>query len=185
MKLDAALKTTGTRFKLFPQPKYLKAFRKPETVYLNIRPEEIEEGPADARMFVIDAVNKLPYSQVYRPPFREKINKPVTAGADGHFDHLAVNSRAFSCATMYATVRRVLDIWEDYFGHQIEWHFEADFERLELIPLIEWDNAQSGYGFFGIWLRQGHGRRHTIHAPTARTLMCWPTNSDTASFSRR
>jgi hypothetical protein len=48
---------------------------------------------------------------------------------------------------MYATVRRALDIWEDYFGHRIEWQFEADFARLEMIPLIEWDNAQAGYGF--------------------------------------
>jgi hypothetical protein len=55
---------------------------------------------------------------------------------------------------MYATVRRVLDIWEDYFGHRIEWHFESDFARLEMIPLIEWDNAQSGYGF----LEFGYGR---------------------------
>ena len=56
---------------------------------------------------------------------------------------------------MYATVRRALDIWEDYFGHHIEWHFESDFAKLELIPLIEWDNAQSGYGY----LEFGFGRR--------------------------
>jgi hypothetical protein len=48
----------------------------------------------------------------------------------------------------------VLDIWEGYFGHQIEWQFHADYERLELIPLIEWSNAQSGYGF----LEFGYGR---------------------------
>ena len=53
-----------------------------------------------------------------------------------------------------ATVRRVLDIWQDYFGHVLEWHFESDFARLEMIPLIEWDNAQSGYGF----LEFGFGR---------------------------
>jgi hypothetical protein len=41
----------------------------------------------------------------------------------------------------------VLDIWEDYFGHLLAWHFEPDFDRLEMIPLIEWNNAQSGYGF--------------------------------------
>ena len=55
---------------------------------------------------------------------------------------------------MYATVRRVLDIWEDYFGHRLDWHFESQFERLELIPLIDWDNAQSGFGF----LEFGFGR---------------------------
>lgn len=48
----------------------------------------------------------------------------------------------------------VLDIWEDYFGHSIPWHFETDFDRMEMIPLIDWDNAQSGYGF----LEFGFGR---------------------------
>jgi hypothetical protein len=56
---------------------------------------------------------------------------------------------------MYATVRRVLDLWEDYFGHRIDWHFESDFARLEVIPLIEWDDAPSGHGF----LESGFGRR--------------------------
>jgi hypothetical protein len=60
-------------------------------------------------------------------------------------------------------VRRVLDIWQDYFGHRIEWHFESDFARLELIPLIEWDNAQSGYGFleFGYGRIEGGGIDHS------------------------
>lgn len=154
LKLDADLKGFGTRFLIFPQPRFLSAFKQPETVIISVPPEEIRPGPSDSRMMVIDAVNKLPYSKNYRPPYREKPNDPVMPGADGHFDHLDVYSREFSCATMYATVRRVLDIWEDYFGHRIEWHFEADFERLELIPLIEWANAQSGYGF----LEFGYGR---------------------------
>ena len=70
---------------------------------------------------------------------------------------------------MYATVRRVLDLWEDYFRHPIEWHFEAEFPGCELIPLIEWDNAQSGYGF----LEFGFGRtagRHRPHPPLLREL---------------
>ena len=29
----------------------------------------------------------------------------------------------------------------------MEWQFRRRFERLELVPLIEWDNAQSGFGF--------------------------------------
>ena len=48
---------------------------------------------------------------------------------------------------MYGAVRLVLDIWEDYFQRQVEWHFSEHFARLELIPHLDWDNAQSGYGF--------------------------------------
>ncbi|CCH54590.1 hypothetical protein BN8_03774 [Fibrisoma limi BUZ 3] len=157
VKLDVRLESVGTRFRLFPQPRFLSAFQTPETVYISVPPEEIKPGPADNRMIVIDAINKLPYSRFFRPPYIGAKNPPVQPSSDGHFDHLDIESREFSCATMYATVRRVLDIWEDYFGHQIEWHFEADFSRLELIPLIEWNNAQSGYGF----LEFGYGRSIT------------------------
>jgi hypothetical protein len=155
MQLDARLAQTGTRFKIFPQPRFLPSFSKPEVVTVSVPAGAVRAGPADDRMFVVDAVNKMPYSQFFRPPYRGEMNPPVPPDGNGHFDHLDPNSRAFSCATMYATVRRVLDIWEDYFSHRIEWHFEADFAKLEMIPLIEWDNAQSGYGF----LEFGFGRK--------------------------
>lgn len=163
MQLDAALENTGTRFLIFPQPRYLNIFSKPEVVHISVPPNEIQPGPADDRMFVVDAINKLPYSRFLRPPYLGAKNPPVKPGLNGHFDHLDPDSREFSCATMYATVRRVLDIWEDYFGHRIEWHFESDFAHLELIPLIEWDNAQSGYGFleFGYGRNTGGGIDHT------------------------
>ncbi|WP_207714401.1 hypothetical protein [Scytonema sp. UIC 10036] len=154
-QLDATLENTGTRFHIFPQPRFLNIFPQPEVIHISVPPNEIQPGPADNRMYVVDAINKLPYSQFSRPPHLGAKNPPVKPGPDGHFDHLDPDSREFSSATMYATVRRVLDIWEDYFGHQIEWHFESDFGRLELVPLIEWDNAQSGYGF----LEFGYGRR--------------------------
>ncbi len=152
MKLDADAKQNGTRFKLFPQPRFLDGFAEPEIVHINVPTNRIAAGPADDRMFVIDPLNKLPY-EFDLPPFRGPVNVKVEA-KNGHFDHLEPGTRAFSCATMYATVRRVLDIMEDYFGHRIEWHFRADFARMELIPLIDWDNAQSGYGF----LEFGFGR---------------------------
>jgi len=163
LQLDTRLANTGTRFRIFPQPRFLTAFSQPETVIISVPPNEIQPGPADDRMFVMDAINKLPYSSFFRPPYTGSRNEPIQPGPDGHFDHLEPDSRAFSCATMYATVRRVLDIWEDYFEHRIEWHFEADFAHLELIPLIEWDNAQSGYGFleFGYGRRIGGGIDHT------------------------
>ena len=154
VKLDAEAARTGTRFRLFPQPRFLNAFRNPETVHINMPPGSIQAGPADDRMFVVDAINKDPYDQFSGPPFLGLHNPSVIPGSDGHFDHLDIDSREFSCATMYATVRRTLDIWEDYFGHSIPWHFEASFDRLEMIPLIDWDNAQSGFGF----LEFGFGR---------------------------
>jgi hypothetical protein len=154
LRLDAALEAVGTRFRIFVQPRFMPGFDEPETIRVSVPPDKIQPGPADERMYVLDAVNKRPYG---RRPFLGDRNPPVEPGPDGHFDHLGVDSRAFSAATMYATVRRVLDIWEDFFGRRIEWHFRLDFERLELIPLINWDNAQSGYGF----LEFGFGRSET------------------------
>lgn len=153
--LDARLEDVGTRFRLFPQPRFLGIFDEPEVVYVSIPPSQIQAGPADDRMYVVDAKNKLPYTPLFRPPYAGEQFPKTQAGPDGHFDHLDPDSREFSAAMMYATVHRVLDIWEDYFGHHIAWHFEPEFARLELIPLIEWDNAQSGYGF----LEFGYGRK--------------------------
>jgi len=48
---------------------------------------------------------------------------------------------------MYGTIRFVLDVWERYLGSAIPWHFAQDFNRLELVPVVEWNNAQCGYGF--------------------------------------
>lgn len=155
MKLDAAIAQVGTKFLIFPQPRFLEFFEEPELVYVKIPPNEILPGPADDRMYVKDAISKRPYGQFNRPPYTGFSNPPVLPGPKGHFDHLDKDSREFSAATMYATVRRTLDIWEDYFGRKIEWHFQMDFEKLELIPLIDWDNAQSGYGF----LEFGYGRK--------------------------
>lgn len=165
VQLDKKVAETGTRFLIFPQPRFLKAFSKPEIVYISVTPDEIQPGPADDRMFVVDAVYKLPYSKLFRPPYGRDspANPPVKPGEDGHFDYLKPDTREFSCATMYATVRRILDSWEDYFDKErIDWHFESEFSRLEMIPLIEWDNAQSGYGFleFGYSPRPGGGIDH-------------------------
>ncbi|MEX5270591.1 hypothetical protein [Kocuria sabuli] len=161
LQLDRRIAETGTRFHLFPQPRFLRnhegdgpLFPEPEEVVVDVPPQAMQPGPADDRMYVVDAISKLPYSRLVRPPYRGGAGDPVEPGPDGHFTHLEPGTRAFSAATMYATVRRVLDIMEDYFGSRLAWHFESDFSRLELIPLIEWDNAQSGYGF----LEFGYGR---------------------------
>lgn len=155
MTLDKAVAESGTRFRLFAQARYLSAFSQPETVFVSVPPALMQPGPADDRMFVVDAIGKKPYGPSGgNPQWQGAVRPPVHPGQDGHYDQIPVGTREFSCATMYATVRRVLDIWEDYFGHDIEWFFRLHFSRLELIPILEWDNAQSGYGF----LEFGYGR---------------------------
>jgi hypothetical protein len=99
-------------------------------------------------MYVIDAIDKgRPYDFPYLPPYRGAHNAPVRPGSDGHFDHLDPSSREFMAAHMYGTLRFVLDAWDKYFLEQIPWHFAGDYPRLELVPLVEWNNAHSGYGF--------------------------------------
>ena len=138
----------GTRFLLYPQPPVLSAVQGPEIVWVSAPPGSIGPGPSDRRMFVVDAIGKSPYHDFPSlPPYRGPRNPPVLSGPDGHFDHLHPASREFMAAHMYGTLRFVLDVWEQYFGGAIPWHFAADYPRLELIPLAQWDNAHSGYGF--------------------------------------
>jgi hypothetical protein len=157
MQLDAALVSTGTRFRLFAQSRFLPAFSVPETVIVSQPPGLIKIGPEDDRMFVVDAIDKIPYDfPGALPPQQTGPRMPsVPAGPDGHFDHLDPDSREFKSATMYATVRRTLDIWQDYHGGKIEWFFRGSFPKMLLIPAVEWDNAQSGFGF----LEFGFGRK--------------------------
>lgn len=147
--IDQALRGRGTKFRLFPQADYPHT----ETVWVSSPAGSIQPGPADARMVVVDPFHKTPYDDNYLPPYRGPTYPPVRAGADGHFDHLEPGDRDFLAAHMYGTVRRVLDIWEGYFGTQIAWHFSTDYDRLELIPILSWDNAHSGYGFIETGMR--------------------------------
>ena len=143
-----ATRQTGTRFRLFPQSPVLEAYREPETVWIFSEPGTIGPGPSDDRMYVIDAIVKPhPYEYPYLPPYMGPTRPPVSGDADGHFDYLHVDDPGFRAAHMYGTVRWVLDIWESYFGQQITWHFSRRLPRLELVPYVDWENAQSGFGF--------------------------------------
>ncbi|HSS64608.1 MAG TPA: hypothetical protein VLS27_09245 [Gammaproteobacteria bacterium] len=145
---DLAIRRSGTRVRLFAQSHYLEAFREPETVWLSPPAGSVAPGPADDRMYAVDPIGKdEPYEFPFLPPWRGPAHSPVEPDADGHFDYLDVNTRDFVITHMYGGIRRTLDIWEGYFGRRIEWQFRPHFERLELIPVIDWDNAQSGYGF--------------------------------------
>jgi hypothetical protein len=142
------LETRGTRFLLYPQPPILAPSQAPETVWVSPPAGSVGPGPADDRMYVIDAIGKdRHYEFPYLPPYRGPHRAPARPGPDGHFDHFEPGSREFMAAHAYGTLRFVLDVWEKYFGGEIPWHFAEDYPRLEIIPLLEWNNAQSGYGF--------------------------------------
>ena len=145
--LDDRLRKTGTRFKIYPQSPVMAHFSEPETVWVSPPAGTIEPGPADDRMYVVDAKSKERYEDGSRLPFDGKAHPAVKPNGEGHFDHLDPSDRAFVAAHLYGGVRRVLDIWEDYAGHPIGWHFGYIHERLELIPHLDWRNAHFGLGF--------------------------------------
>jgi hypothetical protein len=153
--------TAGTRFRLFPQAPFLARFRHPETIRVSPPAGTVGPGPADERMYVIDPIGKpMAYglakdergiSTYLLPPWPGPVELPALPDADGHFDHIAIDSPEFEAAHLFGAVRRTLDIWEDYFGQRIEWHFARDFDRLELVlqrNLL--DNAFMGYGFLEV-----------------------------------
>lgn len=161
---DLEARRTGTRFKLFAQSPVLQAFREPETVWIASAPGTIGPGPSDDRMYVIDAIHKPgPYEYPYLPPYTGPAGPPVLSNAGGHFDHLDVDNPAFRPAHMYGTVRRVLDLWEGYFGHPIAWHFRRLLPRLELVPYLEWENAQAGFGFIETGYETDRRGRRELH----------------------
>lgn len=138
----------GTRFRLYAQPPVLESVRGPETVWVSPAPGQVGPGPADERMYVVDAIGKAaPYDFPSLPPWQGPRHPPAQSDSQGHFDHLDPASREFMSAHMYGTLRFVLDVWEHYLGTEIAWHFAADYRRLELIPVVDWNNAHSGYGF--------------------------------------
>lgn len=154
--VNADFSHCGTRFLLFPQAPVVRGFERPETIYVSLPPSAISAGPADERIYVANARDKpSPYEFPYLPPYRGPSHAPAEAGADGHFDHLELGTPQFMAAHMYATVRLVLDIWECYFERPIPWHFDLDYQRLELVPWVDWNNAQSGWGYIEAGYRAG------------------------------
>jgi hypothetical protein len=115
--------STMRRFRIFLQPPYVPGFEQPTTVEIGT-PDEIEPGPADSLLYVLDAENKPAYRaqapHEYRRfrgrPWRGNVN-PVVArpGYDGHFDHLAPDDPAFPATSVYAVARHVLNFWNRTF----------------------------------------------------------------------
>lgn len=139
---------SGTRFLLYPQAPTTPGYDRPELVWISDPLGSIAAGPQNGRMYVADPLaDKGPYEYPYLPPYSGATYPPAESSPDGHFDHLEPGSRAFLGAHVFGCVARILDVWEGYLGHRIQWHFGDRYERLEIVPLIEWDNAQSGYGY--------------------------------------
>lgn len=137
----------GTRFKLFCQPGFLPGFETPELVTLSPPAGSVGPGPTDDRIRVVDAPSKALYDDHVMPPYRGPVNSPVKPNALGHFDHLAPDTPEFKVAHAYAGLRMVLDVWERYSGEPVRWFFADDYRRLEVIPSVDWENGQAGYGF--------------------------------------
>ena len=152
----------GTRFLLHPQAPHVPGYGTPEPVWISTPPDRLRAGPADARMYVADPrLEKEPYEFPYLPPFVGDLYAPAEPGPDGHFDHLVPNTRQFIAAHAFASAHRVLDIWESYLGRPINWHFAEVYEALEIIPFLDWDNAQSGFGFLELGIdRADHGHTY-------------------------
>ncbi len=137
----------GTRFLLYPQSPNTPGYEKPELVWISDAQGSILPGPANDRMYVVDPLyEKQHYNYPYLPPFVGEKRPPAEPSPDGHWDHIDPNSREFLGVHAFGCVMRVLDVWEGYLGNRIQWHFADTYERLEIIPLIDWANAQSGYG---------------------------------------
>lgn len=148
MEEDRAPSALGCRFLIYPQAPYLSGYEKPEPVWISTPPGSLQTGPANRRMYVRDPIlSKELYEFPYLPPFVGATHPPAEAGPDGHFDHLLPGTRQFIAAHAFASAQRVLDIFESFLGHEIPWYFSDTYDRLEIIPWVEWRNAQSGYGF--------------------------------------
>lgn len=154
--LGSSFRAGGTRFRLFPELPSLDEQGEPETVWVSPRAGSVLAGPMDARMYVIDPIGKdRPYGFYparnggvihYKPPWQGPAEDPAAPDSEGHFDHLEFGTRQFEQAHAYGTVRFALDVWENYFGRQIGWHFGEEYDRLEILFLRGLDNAYAGYG---------------------------------------
>lgn len=150
-----AVRNEGVRFRLFPnwsgQPD------KSERIAIDLPPGAVGSGPADPWMYVVDAVGKPPYEPPrYTPPYRGPSGPPAVPDRWGHFDHIAPDDSTFMAAHLYGSARFALGVWEKYLGRKVRWRSANLYPRLELVPQVAWDNAQSGAGF----LETGAFRNH-------------------------
>lgn len=150
----------GTRFRLYVQPPFEEVSEDPEIVTVSSPLGCVTAGPTDDRMFVVEPVGKKwPYGMnraplgtpfIYLPQWKGPRLEPALPDEDGNFDYLEPGMPGFEAAHAFGCVRFTLDVWENYLGEPLEWHFGDRFEKLEISILPQWNNAQFGYGFLEI-----------------------------------
>ncbi len=142
----------GTRFLLFPA--YFEDIP-PEVITVEMPAVSIGPGPSDPTLYVADAIHKeAPYDPPdYVPPYPGATYAPALPDAGGHFHRIPLGTPQFLAAHLYGTVRHTLDVWHQYLERRIVWWHSVAFPHIELIPVVNWQNAQSGPGFLetGLW----------------------------------
>jgi hypothetical protein len=169
-------KNQGTKFLIFTQPPFIDAFKEPEEIWISRSPDLVMPGPADDKMYAVLPYYKTPYLVELTPPFQGAAYPPLPKQGQ-HYDDVGQDNPQFAAVHMYGVIRFALDQWMEYLkkfsniAQDFKWHFvEPDndgqsLKRLELIPGIDWNNAQFGYGF----IEAGYG----IDPKTKEQLPYW------------
>ena len=94
-------------------------------------------------------------SHIFIPTYRpitDLSTSPLDPGLEDTLIILRLAAVSLWLSMPTVCLRRVLDIFESYLGRQLPWQFSTSYERCEIIPLMDWGNAQSGFGFmeFGL-----------------------------------
>ncbi|MFA3916262.1 hypothetical protein [Ruegeria hyattellae] len=166
----------GTRFLLFPQSPFFESNPRPELVEVSAPPGSLGPGPSGPRMYTVNPVGKTtPFGAIidrpkgpgmYLPPWNGPVNPPAEPDEDGNFTYLDPTDPAFEAAHLFGSAHFTMDVWEGYFGRAIPWHFERDFDRLELSLLPSLDNAHIGWGFLetgGTWEHGDEYRAYSLN----------------------
>ena len=140
----------GTWFLLFPQAPVLAPYHRPERIQVSPPPGSIGPGPRDERAYVSDAIGephtlRLSLSTAMDRP-RSRAGPAQPPGAFRSFGARRPRLCRGPSVRLRPTDARHLG---GLFRRADSWHFARDYPSIELIPLVEWDNAQSGYGFVG------------------------------------
>ncbi len=142
----------GTLVRLFPQT---EGFDEPVVVVLSSPAGSVAAGPADATLRTVLPVDKrAPYEPPnYMPPYRGAALPPAAPDPWGNFDTVPVDCPQFLCQHLFGGIRRTLDVWEGYLGRPVVWWHAPQLPQLELVPMLDWDNAHSGPGFIETGVR--------------------------------
>ena len=117
-------------------------------VWLSTPAGIVGAGPVDEQIKVVrPRYPKTPYAFPDLPPFQGHQFPPIEPGPDGQLDGFLPDHEDFLAVHAYAAVRHVLDVWQNYHRDVIPWHFANHQPQLEVIPELDWDNAQSGFGY--------------------------------------